>query len=287
MGAEGKESSAPLIEEKKACEIIHVREDEQALSKTERRRIARKRKKEKIALERTQQSLKNPKSVKRDDHKKMTHEQRKAKYTARAREKRDRKLVSKRFADAICFYCREKGHAAMDCPQKKDTHTPDCDKICYKCGSTEHALRDCHKFKKALAQLARNKNKANTSFFKDGNQTETQQSIDGQDPDMPIQAYVELPYAKCFVCGDMGHLSSVCTKNPNGLYVTGGSCRHCESKFHLAKDCPNKDDTENDKEDAFEIKNLEITPNDGGGDDIPLRSEVSSKKSKKKKTVTF
>ena len=45
------------------------------------------------------------------------------------------------------------------------------------------------------------------------------------------------PFAKCFVCGDMGHLSGACEKNVNGLYPNGGGCKYCGDKTHLAKDC--------------------------------------------------
>ena len=31
----------------------------------------------------------------------------------------------------------------------------------------------------------------------------------------------EYPYAKCFICGEEGHLSSKCSENPRGLYPEG------------------------------------------------------------------
>ncbi|KAL1935368.1 hypothetical protein VTP01DRAFT_4508 [Rhizomucor pusillus] len=70
--------------------------------------------------------------------------------------------------------------------------------ICYNCGSTEHALKHCKK---------------------------------PRNPDEP------LPYAKCFVCNEQGHLSKQCPKNENGIYPNGGACHKCGSKAHLAKDC--------------------------------------------------
>jgi zinc finger CCHC domain-containing protein 9 len=287
-------------------------ETDKPLSKTERRRLSKKRKKDNWYQERLAQSLRHskkggPNGAKQQQTSiaKMTHEERKEKYTNMARDKRDRKTMSKRFADTVCFYCREKGHSADACPKKGENKTEEVDKICYKCGSTEHALRDCHKFKKALAQLARKKNKQDSNNrYIGGTTAEQQQQEDNNDNPRndkgsePVQAYVDLPYATCFVCGDMGHLSSVCTKNPNGIYADGGSCRYCHSKFHLAKDCPKHDakpskpEDENIEDDGFEVNNLEQTNDDSsqvnGGDDIALPSNTSpDKKKNKKKVINF
>jgi zinc finger CCHC domain-containing protein 9 len=48
----------------------------------------------------------------------------------------------------------------------------------------------------------------------------------------------ELPYAKCYVCNQEGHLSGQCPKNERGLYPNGGSCAICQQVDHYAKDCP-------------------------------------------------
>jgi zinc finger CCHC domain-containing protein 9 len=60
----------------------------------------------------------------------------------------------------------------------------DCEQgtgICYKCGSTEHAVNKC-------------KTRVEPGSF---------------------------PYAKCFICNEMGHISKQCPDNPRGLYPNG------------------------------------------------------------------
>jgi len=47
-------------------------------------------------------------------------------------------------------------------------------------------------------------------------------------------------FAKCFVCGEMGHLSKACPDNPRGLYPDGGCCQLCGSVEHYKRDCPDR-----------------------------------------------
>ncbi|KAH7888922.1 hypothetical protein F5I97DRAFT_1803135 [Phlebopus sp. FC_14] len=128
---------------------------------------------------------------------------------ARRTEQRRLKRTADRQANTTCFACREKGHAARDCPKategKEDgdasskKNTNKVVGMCYRCGSTGHTLSRCKK------------------------------SEDPHDP---------LPFASCFVCSGKGHLASSCPQNKEkGIYPDGGCCKLCGENTHLAKDC--------------------------------------------------
>ncbi|XP_047227751.1 zinc finger CCHC domain-containing protein 9 isoform X2 [Girardinichthys multiradiatus] len=82
----------------------------------------------------------------------------------------------------VCFNCRKPGHGLADCPEA-DRDEEMGRGICFRCGSTEHEIHKCR------AKV---------------------------DP-----ALGEYPYAKCFICGQTGHLSRSCPDNPKGLYAQG------------------------------------------------------------------
>uniref|UniRef100_A0A8C0V9Y3 CCHC-type domain-containing protein n=1 Tax=Cyanistes caeruleus TaxID=156563 RepID=A0A8C0V9Y3_CYACU len=92
----------------------------------------------------------------------------------------------------VCFHCREPGHGVADCPAVLESQDMGTG-ICYRCGSTEHDISKCR------AKV---------------------------DP-----AAGPFPYAKCFICGEMGHLSRSCPDNPKGLYAEG----ECTDSLHLVK----------------------------------------------------
>ncbi|KAM9331571.1 zinc finger CCHC domain-containing protein 9 [Gastrophryne carolinensis] len=99
----------------------------------------------------------------------------------------------------VCFHCRKPGHGMADCTEAQRCQEMGTG-ICFRCGSTEHEVHKCR------AKV---------------------------DP-----ALGEFPYAKCFICGEMGHLSRSCPDNPKGLYAEGGGCRICGSVEHFQRDCP-------------------------------------------------
>ncbi|TFK21101.1 hypothetical protein FA15DRAFT_718072 [Coprinopsis marcescibilis] len=120
-------------------------------------------------------------------------------------EKRRLARIQERNDATTCFACREKGHAARDCPKAADADVAKREGnsnavgICYRCGSSKHNLSRC-------------RNLAN--------------------PENP------LPYASCFVCSGKGHLASACPQNKaRGVYPNGGCCKICGDTTHLAKDC--------------------------------------------------
>lgn len=158
---------------------------------------------------------------------KMTNEERRAKYTKIARDRRDKARMRERNKNIICFHCRRRGHTVQECTWVKkksgggSTSNGSMNnagrdmniKICYKCGSSEHSLNSCPKICKTV------------KYQKNG-------KVD--------YSTMDLPYATCFICGEKGHLSGQCKKNTNGIYIKGGCCKICGSKNHLSSNCPKK-----------------------------------------------
>ncbi|XP_009869932.1 PREDICTED: zinc finger CCHC domain-containing protein 9, partial [Apaloderma vittatum] len=142
----------------------------------------------------------------------------------------------------VCFHCREPGHGVADCAAVLESQDMGTG-ICYRCGSTEHDISKCK------AKI-----------------------------DPAVGAF---PYAKCFICGEMGHLSRSCPDNPKGLYAEGGSCRLCGSVEHFRKDCPEKQNA-----DQVTVGRWAIGMS-ADYEDITETSKLQKPKVKVPKVVTF
>ncbi|KAE8635888.1 hypothetical protein XENTR_v10002775 [Xenopus tropicalis] len=142
----------------------------------------------------------------------------------------------------ICFHCRKPGHGMADCAEVLRCQESGTG-ICFRCGSTEHELTKCR------AKV---------------------------DP-----ALGEFPFAKCFICGEMGHLSRSCPDNPKGLYAEGGSCRICGSVEHFQRDCPQHQNSA-----QITVKRWSKGMS-ADYEEIPVTPKVQKPKLKSPKIVTF
>ncbi|KAG9463617.1 hypothetical protein GDO78_021407 [Eleutherodactylus coqui] len=142
----------------------------------------------------------------------------------------------------ICFHCRKPGHGMAECSEALRCQESGTG-ICFRCGSTEHEVHKCR------AKV---------------------------DP-----ALGEFPFAKCFICGEMGHLSRSCPDNPKGLYAEGGGCRICGSVEHFHRDCPEHQTS----------AQLTVSRWSSGmsadHEDVPVQTKVKKVPTKVPKVVTF
>ncbi|XP_060700022.1 zinc finger CCHC domain-containing protein 9 isoform X2 [Hemiscyllium ocellatum] len=145
----------------------------------------------------------------------------------------------------ICFHCKKTGHGMDQCPEMDRDEEESGSGICYRCGSTEHEIRKCR------AKV---------------------------DP-----ALGEFPFAKCFICGEMGHLSRSCPDNPKGLYADGRCCRLCGSVEHFQKDCP---DHQNMNHSVLTVARW-TEGMSADYEEIPVTSNTHKAKPKVPKTVNF
>nr|XP_033780888.1 zinc finger CCHC domain-containing protein 9 [Geotrypetes seraphini]XP_033780977.1 zinc finger CCHC domain-containing protein 9 [Geotrypetes seraphini]XP_033781066.1 zinc finger CCHC domain-containing protein 9 [Geotrypetes seraphini] len=149
-------------------------------------------------LKQTAQDMQNER-VTGEESKKMMEGITEALKKDQRRDTRRVKRQMKKKIQMLCFHCRKPGHGLADCPETHKIQEMGTG-ICYRCGSTEHELNKCR------AKV---------------------------DP-----ALGKFPYAQCFICGEMGHLSRSCPDNPKGLYAEGGCCKICGSVEHFQRDCP-------------------------------------------------
>jgi hypothetical protein len=194
---------------------------------------------------------------------KLTKAERKEKYTKQARDRREKSTNRKHNSSKICFNCRQKGHAVVDCPQSKGEGGEKKNVVCYKCGLSDHALKDCKNLTKQEKELMNKGGRINYTAM-------------------------ELPFAKCFICKQIGHLSSQCNMNENGLYVKGGCCKQCGSKKHLYKFCPEleKKKEEIEEDSVGDVEEF-LEDEQSSGQKSPILHSTNAATRKRKKVINF
>ncbi|EGT31924.1 hypothetical protein CAEBREN_06592 [Caenorhabditis brenneri] len=93
---------------------------------------------------------------------------------------------------------------------------------CFHCREPGHRLADCPK---------RNSSHSDGVCFKCG-------SMEHSIHECKKKGVKGFPFATCFVCKQVGHISRDCHQNLNGVYPDGGACNVCGAVGHLKRDCP-------------------------------------------------
>ncbi len=178
----------------------------------------------------------------------------------------DREREQEQANFTICLGCRKRGHFVKDCPKRQmaEMQADQCSQICFNCGCVAHTLKNCP---------------------------------------LPRDSTGKLPFAKCFICKESGHISRDCPENANGLYPKGGCCHICYQKTHLAKDCPDRKEEQTQigesggilDEDGIRMKGLSMVESSMGDDAVfddgnyeveeeeaPVNDPKKTKKAKKR-----
>jgi zinc finger CCHC domain-containing protein 9 len=193
---------------------------------------------------------------------KMTKEERRAKYTAKAHARRDAAMARSRDRDLTCYRCRKTGHSSENCkyaPESskkmttgKDDDDDDDDDDERNGGGEGGGGMDGGTTAPPTPQHAGRKRKKGGNICYKCGSTEHRiqlcpriksflQKMGGKNAKrIDYGKLGDLPFADCYFCNASGHLASYCPMSDKGLYPRGGSCRECRSVDHLAVDCPEK-----------------------------------------------
>ncbi|XP_033124207.1 zinc finger CCHC domain-containing protein 9-like [Anneissia japonica] len=163
------------------------------------------------------------------------------------REVRRLKRKKAKTSKMVCFHCRETGHGVADCPQVTEEQDEGVG-MCFRCGSTEHDISRC-------------KAKVN-----------------------PLKG--EVPFAKCFICEEMGHLAKSCPDNPKGLYPLGGGCKTCGSVEHRWWNCSSVKDKDLETAKPWTISTIDPLMSADAVDGLQIQKPRKKKKTGPK-IVTF
>ncbi|BFZ52997.1 Zinc finger CCHC domain-containing protein 9 [Savitreella phatthalungensis] len=104
-------------------------------------------------------------------------------------------------------------------------------KVCYNCREEGHRAERCPKLSNSVGLASVDGPQPGQICYRCG---KTDHSLK-QCRQAPSKG---LPFARCFVCNNVGHISAACPANSRGIYPEGGSCKICRQVDHLAKDCP-------------------------------------------------
>jgi zinc finger CCHC domain-containing protein 9 len=126
-------------------------------------------------------------------------------------EARRQRRERERNSGKVCFACRKEGHRIQDCQETDAAGAAVSSKSNRPGGGAASICYRCGKSDHALKQCRLHPSKG-------------------------------LPFARCFVCKEQGHITSNCPTNSRGVYPSGGCCKICRSVEHLAKDCPLPDE---------------------------------------------